>query len=102
MQAPHTDKIRRANWRLDRLGQGRHSPCCSCYRYISVSAPFRANGDVEASAEQEAHYVCQARTIATPYVARLRGLMVLSDRSVSDLLDRGWRDWKKQAASAAR
>jgi hypothetical protein len=65
-------------------------------------APFRANGDVEASAEQEAHYVCQARTIATPYVARLRGLMVLSDRSVSDLLDRGWRDWKKQAASAAR
>lgn len=68
-------------------------------------APFRANGDAETSAApaaQEAQYVAQARTMAAPYVARLRELIGLSDRRFADLLDRGWRDWKKQVASAAR
>ncbi len=63
-------------------------------------APFRINEDTDAS--QEAQYVAQARAIAAPYVVRFRGLADLSDRRIGDLLDRGWRDWKKQAASAAR
>jgi hypothetical protein len=65
-------------------------------------APFRANGNTKASAVQEAQYVAQARKIAAPYVARLKGLIGLSDRRIGDLLDRGWRDWKKQVASTAR
>ncbi len=65
-------------------------------------APFRANGDAETSAAKEAQFLAQARTMAAPYVARLRGLIDLSNRRVGDLLDRGWRDWKKQVESPAR
>ncbi len=65
-------------------------------------APFRANGDAETIAAQEAQYLAQARAIAAPYIARFRGLADLSNRSISDLLDRGWHDWKAQVTSAAR
>jgi hypothetical protein len=58
--------------------------------------------DAAAFATQKGKILVQCRTVAAPYVARLRELADRLDRRVGDLLDRGWRDWTKQVAFAAR
>jgi hypothetical protein len=54
------------------------------------------------SAEDCQRYADRWTTKTGPYVERFRELAKLSDRRISDLLDAGWREWRKEKARHAR